>query len=73
MRRPRGNNFGVGARGSTQRRAIVVGIFALGLVSVCILGYVLQQPVLQVYWAVYARLYPLKDHASSKSPLRGGT
>ena len=59
----RAKGFGVGSRGSTRRRAIVIGILLVGTISVCLLAYVLQQPVLQVYWAVYARLYPLKDTA----------
>lgn len=57
----RARGFGVGSRGSARRRAILFGIFLLGTVCAGLLAYLLQQPVLQVYWAVSARLYPLKD------------
>ena len=50
----------LGPRGSARRAAVTVGILLLALASGATLLYVLQTPVKQVYWGVYARLHPLK-------------
>ena len=61
----RDQGFGLGARGSVRRAFITIGICLLVLASAGTVVYVLQTPVKQVYWGVYARLYPLKEHATT--------
>ena len=50
-----------GNRGSNRRRLLVAGIFALGFFSVVLIGYLMEKPVQQVYWAIYSRLHPMRD------------
>ena len=58
----RDQGFGLGTRGSARRAFITIGICLLVLASAGTVVYVVQTPVKQVYWGVYARLYPLKEH-----------
>jgi hypothetical protein len=59
-----------GPRASSRRRAAALAVLILGVLGVLAVGMLLQRPVLQVYWAIYARAHPMRDYISSTGKAR---
>lgn len=65
MASPRIPPGGAGPRSTPRRRAAAFAVLILGILGILAVAMLLQRPVMQVYWAVYARAHPMRDYINN--------